>query len=1086
MPDENKTPAPELSRRDFLQQIGAAGMAMGAAPLLVSCGGGSEGASIGPDRESRTYYFNLSNAQANARYVVEAGLAQHPLVPANSGHLEAARRDNPAVEVGSITHVAESISLPGNSPQLCFVKGLDLARPGEWHMHSMFMHLPTSGPVAANCMACNPAVAVRRTKAITGALPPQAASTTTGTNVCNNWPAYVDYFNSAAAMIMSHPEILSFDYPTATYIQNNIVCNDINTQTLAIALYQQGVATTTGGWATLVPVIDPATNAPLIDDTTGLVVYHTIYSDRTMLALGAAVRSVLPVVKNDPNLGANITNLPKDTLNDAVTGKVWVIRNGMSAVSGASAPPLSVSAMRPLAAGVSSTLQFTAKDIEPSKGCAINYISNDGRTITFTVENWYLRYLGLYARFLDGNGQPIPLSSLDSDTMAQFKAPSLNGSTDAFMGLVNQETVVLAIPVKTATQTFTLTLPDAAASVVLMAGGLGHGTQKYPDTILPGMVMTAVLDIALPSLFLIMGGAIGIAQLSESLSTAGALLGQVAQFFITAMTDAGLIGSFGDPSTFMNLIPQMGVMLLTMVRAGAASEIAQFVTWVRNALNMGESVSKIPLVGTCLLVVASALTGAQIIETAVEVGKSAWTLAREVVATHAMTVTVNCDPTDVAGFPQTATQYSLSAVCDGASPVNSGWLPLATPNVTSLTYTFPTLPAGGMVTITAHFASANGTLTGAGTTGPVDNTIDTASITITEILIPLTSSTQYSHKQKTVLDANGNHVWQATTTRPPAPALACGNSVGNLCELVGITLSEHFGALGYGWRASSSSVTEFLTGATGQLYQFANIGFTPDPQKAFMFSGSGFPQPARLAYDRGATVSDHAFYVDTSGGTNIVRRINMVDVDVPPTFDAPGSNMAVGRFNYKPDAFLIHSTGKLISINAAASQMEVLDPPNESPVDDASANIAIPASGFGSRPGLLNGPVCATISNGYVLIVEQGNNRIQALDTGGNPCNIFAGNTSPFIALKERASVTYLDITAEKMGYLYLLVDDGTLGVFAMDIYGPDGTFITTTNDVRASRLAVDLFRNTYLLNFEQLVSATRVEPSVSQWIPST
>ncbi len=1085
MPHEKTEPIQEISRRDFLQQLGAAGLAVGAGPLLVSCGGGDgDSASMGPARENRTYYFNLSNARPGASYVVEAGLAQHPLVPATARHLEAAQRENPTVTAGAFTHVAENISLPGNSPQLCFVKGLDLAHPGEWHMHSLFMHLPASGPVAANCMACNPAGAVLRSKVITGALPPQAA--TSGSNVCNNWPAYVDYFNSAAAMIMSHPEILTFDHPTATYIQNNIVCNDLNTQTLAVALYQQGVATTTGGWATLVPVIDPDTNAPLIDDTTGLVVYHTIYSARTMAALGAAVRSILPVIKDDPNLGANITDLPKDTLNDSVTGKVWVIRNGMSSVTGTAVPPLSVSAMRPLAASLSGTLSFAARDIEPSKGCSINYVSNNGRTITFTVENWYLRYLGLYARFLDGNGQPIALSDLDDTTMAQFKNPKLNGSTDAFMGLVNQETVVLAVPVKTATQTFTLTLPDAAASVVLLAGGLGHGTKKYPDTILPGLVMTVVLDIALPSLFLIMGAAIGVAQLTEALSTAGGLLGLVAEFFITAMTDAGLVGSFGDPSTFMNLIPQMGVMLLTMMRAGASSEIAQFATWVRNALNMGESTSKIPLVGTCLLVVASVLTGAQIAETSVEVGKSAWTLAREIVATHAMTVTVNCDPTDVDGFPQTATSYQLTAVCDGASPVNSGWLPLATPNVKSLTYTFPTLPAGGKVTITAHFASSTGWLAGAGTTGPVDNSIDTATITITEVLVPLTSSTLYSHKQKTVLDANGNHVWEATTVKPPAPALACGNSDGNLCELVGITLSEHFGSIGYGWRASSNSVTEFLTGGTGQLYQFANIGMTPDPQKSFMFSGSGFPQPARLAYDRGATASNHAFYVDTSGGTNIVRRITMVDVDVPPTFDPPGSNKAVGRFTYKPDAFLIHSTGKLISINAAASQMEVLDPPNETPVDDASANLAIPASGFGTRPGLLNGPVCATISNGYVLIVEQGNNRIQALDTGGNPCNIFVNNTSPFIPLKPRNNVTYVDVAAEKMGYLYVLVDDGDLGVFAMDIYDPDGNFVATTNDVRASRVAIDLFRNTYLLNFEKLASATRVEPSVSQWIPST
>jgi hypothetical protein len=61
------------------------------------------------------------------------------------------------------------------------------------------------------------------------------------------------------------------------------------------------------------------------------------------------------------------------------------------------------------------------------------------------------------------------------------------------------------------------------------------------------------------------------------------------------------------------------------------------------------------------------------------------------------------------------------------------------------------------------------------------------------------------------------------------------------------------------------------------------------------------------------------------------------------------------------------------------------------------------------------------------------------------------------------------------------MVDD-----YRLDIFTPQGSRLTRQTGVAAARLAVDTFRNVYTLNFASLVGAPRVEPSLSQWVPST
>jgi hypothetical protein len=1088
---------PAFDRRRFLQLSGA-GLALGSAPWLASCGGGSgTPPAPPPPGEPQTYYFNLVNARDGAEYSIVAGTRQFALVPATDAHRQAAAQKGIVVPAGTITHVAENVNLAASGPQTCYVKGKHPAEPNRWHMHSMFTHIPRAARDSARRMltACRPGGPSLHGQFIAcggnpDAMPPQDAGA--DPTFCDSFMTDLkDYYEQAITMVTHHPEIGSFDATTLAYIQQNIVCNDAATLLLAFTLQNQGAASTNGGWATLVPVTDPTTGSDMIDST-GDPVYHCLYTQATLQGLAQAMQSVLPAIKNDPNLGADITDLDPSVENDSLTGKSWAIRYGSTAVT---PPPASVSALKPMDAAVAQSV--TARDIPTHMGFSFDLQSSAGRVVQFQVSNWYLRYLGLYARFLDAGGNPIPLANVDASVLPAHAGLQGSNTYDAYIDLVNQELVVLGIPLKTAKATYQVTIPDSATGVMLLAGGLGSGSKKYPDTIKPGLVSTAVLDLAIPGIFLVMAAASGFGAYVKGFP-AEALLG-VAQVFIQIVGDSIVVGLYGDTEAFKNAIQGVTTLLLKIVKNSLGSELDAFSAAVKDAfftwkvfltgsISTGETEGAvedaIPFgIGLILQAVMALGTAASIVETSVETARSPWTFATTVSLTHDVTLTILPDPADVAGFPQVATGFEIIATCDNAAPRSSGRIPVANPAVGQLQYTFSGLPEGGNVTFTVSMTSADGWQCASGTTGSVANNAGAYSMTVKETLVPLTASTQYSHLRKTQM-SGGVRTWALTSAKPAQPALNCDPGSVALCNLVDITLSEPFGAIGYAWQSASPGVSSYANGSKGQLYQFANISFAlGGPQDGYAAS-RGFPEPPpRIAYDR-AAAGNRGYYVDSLNG-NRVRGIYLAK-GAPPAFDAPGSNLSYGYFNFTSDAFLTMPNGKLVSFNGANSMMEILTP-SATAVADSAAPQANTVSGIGTRDGLMDTPVCAAVTaKGTILVLEAGNNRVQAFDTSGNPVLLFAGGTAATMPLKTRDSVIYEDIVVEQAGYIYVLLLDQDLPAYVLDIYTPDGAWLCTTTDVRASRFAIDLFRNVYMLNFETLQSALVYEPSISEWIPST
>jgi hypothetical protein len=234
------------------------------------------------------------------------------------------------------------------------------------------------------------------------------------------------------------------------------------------------------------------------------------------------------------------------------------------------------------------------------------------------------------------------------------------------------------------------------------------------------------------------------------------------------------------------------------------------------------------------------------------------------------------------------------------------------------------------------------------------------------------------------------------------------------------------------------------------------------------------------------------FFLEPSTNSILVKSV-VADATTP--FDV-STAQAWGQFSQPLDSVAVVPTGYLVGVNRANHKMEILELP-PAPVDSnqapGSVAFSVQKMGIGTRPGLLASPVALAVFGTTILILEEGNRRIQAVDVSANPVMQFQGQTASTIDLRavesDPSSVVYLDISVEGLGFMYVLsYTNGGLAAadYRLDIYDPDGNFLLRKTGVAAARMVVDTFRNVYTLNYETIAGAPRVEPSLSQWEPST
>ena len=703
--------------------------------------------------------------------------------------------------------------------------------------------------------------------------------------------------------------------------------------------------------------------------------------------------------------------------------------------------------------------------------------------------------------------------------------------------LASPESTIYGIPYESYEGELEVPYDPAASGIRVLAGGFGSHGKSYGEPTDLGMGFTIAFNLALPTIFLISDAAIDYAAASKAINEDEKLVADVAKFLIGELLD--MIGGIikGDID-----FKDMGIEAAKFVFA-LASKPGFAALWgvISATLTAGTAADAaeeaIPIVGWILAAIEIAGLVATIAETIAEVIRSPFTYVSELTFTHDVTVTVH--PSDCPAEGQTfpadlwggaGGSYVIKLSFDKSSAHSSGSLLISshssTPTSDPIFFTFKNVPYGGNVSVTIGMYTDDNFLAAGCATGYMPNlggsatqdssgtsssgcsdpvpSPDTSNISdnkgdlsvilhVNEKKIPLNASTQYDFLQKTSFNADGNHIWDRTAAAPgeTAESLVSEPRPGYMEGIYDITVNEIYQSVGYSWRSSSDDLSSHA-----MVGLFANLSITDDPEASYLLGkqsdSEGFSGalPLYVSYDL-MNKNNHNFFIDTSDGKNMVRQIQFSGASSPPFFSQTKS---FGRFSLPSNAFVVHPKSIIYSVNREYNKIEKIDfgKYDNLPVDDADAPVAQSISGKGAREGLISGPVCMAVSaDGAILVLEADNGRIQAFDSGLSPVKHFNGKYSFALNDGAQSQYQYVGMAIEFTGYIYVLSYETSTYAYRLDIYKPDGTFLTRTEGVNAGGIAVDFWRTVYTLNYEVLKKPDGdlpgvTEPSVSMWTPST
>ena len=1096
--------AAQISRRQFIRRMAGVGMMLGLPPMLLSCGGdGDASPAPGSSTEKRTLFFNLAHeSPGNARYFLIGGGRRLPLgsMAGAPEVLAQARQDNAFlrdVPDDQITHFIEDALFAADTVTLCHIGAPIDEMAGTWSMSMLYLHIPGSGASHAFARLRAPlALSAKRERY--GSAPVRSAQDLRDEN------ALIDSSSHAASLIMLHPDMLSSEPDSAYHIYTTHASTGSFTRKLAATLQSLGPALpqqhpdqpNATGWATLRPLLD-ANGAPIRNAkglNAGQIQYQPDWHPSVDQDAANAMSLHINNVKDDASLGLILARGSATATAD-VNGRIWFRRQGFATVG----PGTGTAAVS------GENAQMTLLDQSPENGLDITAsITQRGAAVHATINfsNTYLRFLGIYLQFLDNGSNVIPLKKIGAYPGGIFANhdAGLDTATEMYATTLFPETTIFGIPAFAGTTSISLAVPKEASRVRILASGLAfNGPNNYPGTLVTGTNLTIAISYGLCVLFIAAGASaqlsgfqrVAIAPVIRNLSSA------LEEIFGDATHDPGALK---NPATWKAI----GAKFWQQLLSGVLPALENLLVALEITIGAAMVADALPVVGTIMRAIACAVGAVDLLHTTVDLALSPLTYVKDLVLTHDLSITLAPDPNSKT-FPAAATQYKVTAMFEDGTPHVQTY-PVSGAPASLPPVVFRGAPLGGQANVKVAFsqhAAQDDILLGKGDTGLIpNNAAPLPDLTIEEIRFPIGPATAYQHQQKTTLASGPQgqpvHVWTPTKTAPAAKRLDNGNQPGDLSALGSITVRQATsrppvnGYVGYAWRAFSSGVSDCGSGTSNQLDQLANLNTdTAQAQNGYAGSRCGLQSGVRLAY----SLLGHGaanFYLDTSS-----RLIRGVRLDPVPGFDDPASNMAWGKLNFASDALLLHPAGRLVSISAADHQMEILKLADAALPDEQAARqlLARRHAGPGSQPGLLSAPTAAAISaDGIVLVLEQGNHRIQALDVGANPVPYFKQQNQPyFLTLTATASgdEQYLDLAVEYTGFLYVLSLNQATRRYRMDIYHPDQTGtapISTTFDVNAGRLAVDFWRNVYTLNFEVLQFNGAVpavtEPSVSLWTP--
>jgi hypothetical protein len=807
-----------------------------------------------------------------------------------------------------------------------------------------------------------------------------------------------------------------------------------------------------------------------------------------------------------------------------------------------------------VAASNGSGYSISLQDGGPNFGVSVqvNGLSDDF-VLDLTVTNSYVRHLSVFASFLEADGKtPMTVpndywKTLTSGSTGKIVSEWLDlassrglelillgdaDNTIKWCGNVNPESTFLGIPVSSTSGELTFGLPSGGeygpvGKIRLLAGSLGVNSHNDCDPAAAwlGLSMTALLDLAIPTFGLVIGVGSESAQLVyEIFDDASFLFDTCSSIYLVAediFTDSSSFD--GDLSSAITALAN-GLISRVLTKPEVAAKLAGY---------FGAEVAEdaIPFLGMALQALAIEATVVQLAQTVGEVIASPRVVEFDLTVTMNAQITLVPDTSTGGEFPMTTASFTVTAQYSG-NTTRTYTGTIADPKVPSILITWDQIPVGGTVTFVVALFDQNGWGVGKGTSATMPNLINAkdsighgilaASVSVQQHLYPLGPGTTYQHSQLLAYAEQGGagpgYVWQPTSQAPTetASSLGTGPSGHVLQALAGITLSDDLGVLGYSWEASGLNIPPVDGGGDPQteLFTMQNIGFKPvqgnsSPfwsQAGYMTAPAAYSKAPLLLYLRtaeGTGAGPGCFFLDPSGDTAggfQLRQVSpvteaAVGMDDPSRHFNLQTGASWGRFPQLPTSMAIHSNGTVVATNSLFDMMMILQLPAQSTPDTKAPWAFLPV-GPGTGPGRLSGPALVAIApNQTILVLEAGNQRIQAFSLGGHPVPAFAACEPPYwIPLVQHAapgtSVVYLSMSVDVAGYVYVLSQNGNgydASDFNLDIYTPVGGHLVYQQGLVASGMAVDLWRNLYTLNFQQIAGpGGRTEPSLSEYIPST
>jgi hypothetical protein len=1072
-------------------------------------------------KEKKTLHFDLTHFEGHDDFTLHAGGRKLKLRPHTYETRQAARSQSKLLALippERLTHHVPDVELPANRPMMIFVTSSRRLEGEQLDPLALtHIHVPTTARKKILSQRWERDVAADQPPRphpkleYYGIKAPSAGSSS---------KEHIDYrklveeahliqgaFDAAHTLVFHHPELASLDPNIAGKVMNYIEYAP-GISDLAHSIYEQAHDYAQGeskeNWVNSRPATGIDLKTPSGTDT-----YQ--WSQKTEGAVAT------------PGLPGPLTATLQHTKNDPeLQNWSYVVQKGTTSVGGPNQgpSPMHMKFKRPSprmmpTALEESTSNLMARDVTPNSGVEYSEVSLENGNFKISVTNEWIRWLSLYAEFVGTDGvTPIEPQDWKTKLISDKLSSTFESATKKYLALSAARDTILGIPLDASPTEISFPWPSNNPSGVrILCGGLGvlntalNGrTVGNWDTQVctVGAILTGVLNMALPTFFLVAGAAMTWSEdMDEDIKESLEVFLTALRGFIEGPVASSLAG--GEIKILLAALANCAIDLLL-------KELTK--VWEELLVEIGteEALDAVPFAGWVAEAINIAADAALLVQTTVEVLSSYATIEIDVNKVMDVTMTVLPDPQSASGqqWPAQSDHYvALLQYSDGTTYQQTAHLdPVKTTGPIRLT--FSNVPAGGSVRAVFSVYSDTDWLCGKGQTNYLPAPVDGGTMqippagsdfAITQMLAPLDANTLYEYKAKLVYDTT--HHWgeppqyPAPTATGPLDKSPIGS---HLTQLVDITFSQLTGALGYVWQGSGVDLHNCAGGSSPSLpFTFQNITVLPqgnNGEQVVQAPPCGLAEQPYLVYDLlGPRSGDGAnFYYDPRNGGNHLRQV-ILDGKTPFNLN---SGQSWGCFNEQMDSMAIHPAGFVVGINNANNKLEIL-PLLSASVPDSAAPLAQLKGGLGSRPGLLHSPLaCVATADGRILVLDQAFTspdltapaRIQALDIHANPVSCFAGGSSPEMALKpESALVTYLDMGVESKGYIYVLKVVGDLKDpenYKLDVYKPDGTFLFQTAGVAAGKMTVSLWRDVYTLNYEVLAGPCGTEPSVSWWSPSS